>query len=312
MTTLPEYLVKGVYDNLCRINGEWQPIGPNDIKEVLTAAIPFLPVQGAVNIDAIVQPLEDIHAPGGLCRWTDVATAIGEVRRALSALEPSAARELALEEAANRFDRIADIINRNLYHQQEKIKDAQYIAAEGSAAIPFLPVQGAVNIDAIVQPLEDIHAPGGLCRWTDVATAIGEVRRALSALEPSAARELALEEAANRFDRIADIINRNLYHQQEKIKDAQYIAAEGSAAIRSLSSPGHADAGKVEGDVEKWSIREIVAKAIAYHSVGDPHAKTIRGDQRWEWFVEEADKFISVFGYYLPAIPSAPASDGAE
>ncbi|KAB2709677.1 hypothetical protein [Brucella intermedia] len=66
--------------------------------------------------------------------------------------------------------------------------------------------------------------------------------------EAEPARELALEEAANRFDRIADIINRNLYHQQEKIKDAQYIAAEGSAAIRSLSSPDHADAGKVEGD----------------------------------------------------------------
>ncbi len=57
-------------------------------------------------------------------------------------------------------------------------------------ALPFLPVQGAVNIDAIVQPLEDIHAPGGLCRWTDVATAIGEVRRALSALQPSPRDEL--------------------------------------------------------------------------------------------------------------------------
>ncbi|UYT54108.1 hypothetical protein OHI65_06935 [Brucella sp. MAB-22] len=82
-----------------------------------------------------------------------------------------------------------------------------------------------------------------------------------SATEPSAARELALEEAANRFDRIADIINRNLYHQQEKIKDAQYIAAEGSAAIRALSSSDHADAGKVVGDgwqryPAAWMVRE--------------------------------------------------------
>lgn len=44
---LTEHIVEGVYDHLCRINGEWQPIGPNDIKEVLTAALPFLPVQGA-------------------------------------------------------------------------------------------------------------------------------------------------------------------------------------------------------------------------------------------------------------------------
>jgi len=86
---------------------------------------------------------------------------------------------------------------------------------------------------------------------------------------------------------------------------------EAETAFAALSSPDHADAGKVEGDGKKWPMREIVAKAIAYHSVGDPHAKTIRGDQRWEWFVEEADKFISVFGYYLPALHSAP-SEGAE
>jgi len=59
------------------------------VTRMLTAALPFLSVQGALNIDAIVQPLEDIHAPGGLCRWTAVATAIGEVRRSLSALEPT-------------------------------------------------------------------------------------------------------------------------------------------------------------------------------------------------------------------------------
>lgn len=64
----------------------------------LTAAAPHLAAV-RVNVDEIVQPLEDIHAPGGLCRWTDVETAIGEVRRALSALEPSAGRAAVLEEA---------------------------------------------------------------------------------------------------------------------------------------------------------------------------------------------------------------------
>ncbi len=75
--------------------------------------------------------------------------------------------------------------------------------------------------------------------------------------------------------------------------------------IRALAS---ADAGKVEGDGAKWPIREVVAKAIAYHAVGDPHARTIRGDQRWEWFTDEADKFISVFGCYLPSAPSQEAA----
>jgi|GEM_PF-3534375 len=127
------------------------------------------------------------------------------------------------------------------------------------------------------------------------------------------AREMALEEAARAAEG-----NSPLFDHQSALAECRdcesgfhngRVAA--AAAIRALSSPDHADAGKVEGDGKKWPMREIVAKAIAYHSVGDPHAKTIRGDQRWEWFVEEADKFISVFGYYMPALPSAP-SEGAE
>ncbi len=127
------------------------------------------------------------------------------------------------------------------------------------------------------------------------------------------ARELALEEHLHAIEQQL-AVNLGYFHDEKRflLETLQAHITTRIAAIRALSSPDHADAGKVEGDVEKWSIREIVAKAIAYHSVGDPHAKTIRGDQRWEWFVEEADKFISVFGYYLPAIPSAPASEGAE
>jgi len=101
MTTLPEEAVKAyikAFGNTPRTK-DMALKNEQKVRHALTAALPFLSVQGAVNIDAIVQPLEDIHAPGGLCRWTDVATAIGEVRRALSALDPSAARELALEEA---------------------------------------------------------------------------------------------------------------------------------------------------------------------------------------------------------------------
>ncbi|MGB3349767.1 MAG: hypothetical protein WBA85_13465 [Brucella anthropi] len=138
----------------------------------------------------------------------------------------------------------------------------------------------------------------------------------LPTLQPSAARELALEEGFRKgTEAAAKLIEcgcKDLLHGKGECQFPGNCSLEDAAAIRSLSSQDHADAGKVEGDVEKWSIREIVAKAIAYHSVGDPHAKTIRGDQRWEWFVEEADKFISVFGYYLPAIPSAPASEGAK
>ncbi|WP_448786370.1 hypothetical protein [Brucella intermedia] len=130
--------------------------------------------------------------------------------------------------------------------------------------------------------------------------------RILSACEPSAARELALEE----------IIALCRDYSEDSQPDSEYRLAcndiiEAIQERRAISSPDHADAGKVEGDEKKWPMREIVAKAIAYHSVGDPHAKTIRGDQRWEWFLEEADNFISVFGCYLPPLPSAQ-SEGAE
>jgi hypothetical protein len=71
----------------------------NPMLAALTSALPFL-TGVKVNVDTIVQPLEDIHAAGGLCKWTDVATAIGEVRRLLYAIEVAPSpRAQVLEEA---------------------------------------------------------------------------------------------------------------------------------------------------------------------------------------------------------------------
>lgn len=42
----------------------------------------------------------------------------------------------------------------------------------------------------------------------------------------------AVTEAMARFERIADIIRRNLFHQQEKISDARQIALDGAAALK--------------------------------------------------------------------------------
>ncbi|KAB2761720.1 hypothetical protein F9L00_12740 [Brucella anthropi] len=103
MTTVPEEAVKAatkaLAEKLQYFGGCADRVASEMSEIALTAALPHLPQGVGVNIDEIVQPLEDIHAPGGLCRWTDVATAIGEVRRSLRSLEPSAARSLALEEA---------------------------------------------------------------------------------------------------------------------------------------------------------------------------------------------------------------------
>lgn len=171
------------------------------------------------------------------------------------------------------------------------LKNEQKVRHALTAALPFLPVQGAVNIDAIVQPLEDIHAPGGLCRWTDVATAIGEVRRALSALEPSAARELALEEE---FATIRAMIY--CYEgDSAQAFEAQKALAKIDSAIRTLSSPDHADAGKVEGDgradLERfWRPISEADKSITFEQTfdtGDGKSMTIRNSDHY--WVRDAD-----------------------
>lgn len=43
----------------------------------------------------------------------------------------------------------------------------------------------------------------------------------------------------------------------------------------------------------------LIAKGMAYKGVGDPHARDIRGEPRWKWYLEEATKFVDVFGYAI-------------
>ncbi|ALJ98263.1 hypothetical protein BiPBO1_49 [Brucella phage BiPBO1] len=182
-----------------------------------------------------------------------------------------------------------------------------------TAALPFIPAQGAVNIDKIVQPLEDIHAPGGLCRWTDVATAIGEVRRSLSSLEPSAARSLALKQAEAALQKIVNNWG-NLHH-----KDLM----QARAAIRSLSSPDHADAGKVEGD--KWQPIESAPdhKQGPFLVTNNPKSVNAFGRPSHVWCVgsihEDDDGSFCAFDgnrkihdLKMFAVVSAPASEGEE
>lgn len=174
-----------------------------------------------------------------------------------------------------------------------------------TAAAPHL-ASVRVNVDEIVQPLEDINAPGGLCRWTDVATAIGEVRRALSALEPPAGRAAVLEEAA----RAAEAM--------DEIYDSK-VGSYAAAAIRALSSPDHAAAGKVEGD--GWLPIESAPKdgteiiyLTKYGSIGfcryDP-AINEDDDDCW-WDAQADDEVYPKFWLPRSVLPSAPASEGAE
>lgn len=62
-------------------------------------------------------------------------------------------------------------------------------------------------------------------------------------------------------------------------------------------------------------LREIIAKAYAHKAVGDPHAIDVNGRPRWEWFLDDADKFLAIFGHLFadraPFITDKMAADAA-
>lgn len=73
----------------------------------------------------------------------------------------------------------------------------------------------------------------------------------------------------------------------------------------------------------EWSLEETIAKAMCHRSVGDVHAVDINGRQRWNWYIEDAKKFISTYGHKLQhfgavwdgvswSVPAAPSTPPAE
>lgn len=172
----------------------------------------------------------------------------------------------------------------------------------------------------------------------------------LSALEPSAARELALEEGD--LQELLERLDAGLEYEGWAETDgapvelfdveaAQDLFADAAAAIRTLSSPDHVDAGKVEGDgradLERfWRPISEADRTITYEdtfNLGDGKSMTIRNsDHFWvrdaDGRVYEATWSDHKGGYwwdlegesrvdpveYMPhplSLPSAP-SEGAE
>ena len=170
--------------------------------------------------------------------------------------------------------------------------------------------------------------------------------RILSALEPSAARELALEEVVETLEYVdrmfrldlskytdwdGDDFNQAIFDTHQRVKKA----------LRALSSPDHADAGKVEGDARAdlerfWRPISEADRTITYEdtfNLGDGKSMTIRNsDHFWvrdaDGRVYEATWSDHKGGYwwdlegesridpveYMPhplSLPSAPASEGA-
>ncbi len=129
---------------------------------------------------------------------------------------------------------------------------------------------------------------------------------ALSALEPSAARELALEQAA---------------HECEKRG-----AVTSADAIRALSSPDHADAGKVEGDgwlpiesaPKDGSVilvyREDAGVFTAHYVEEDAHLSSPMNPPEGDfyWFSTAGDDLTNDMPTYWRSLPLAPASEGTS
>jgi len=139
----------------------------------------------------------------------------------------------------------------------------------------------------------------------------------LSALEPSAARELALEEVVETLEYVdrmfrldlskyidwdGDDFNQAIFDTHQRVKKA----------LRALSSPDHADAGKVEGDGWPTGEYEVDYEVIC-------NGEWVAGSTD----LNDAKHYAAVYSHdgeieiveartYRRPLPSAPASEGAE
>lgn len=136
--------------------------------------------------------------------------------------------------------------------------------------------------------------------------------RILPALEPSAARELALEEHLHAIEQQL-AVNLGYFHDEKRflLETLQAHITTRIAAIRALSSPDHADAGKVEGDgLPQDVINLVIAARDAFDAIsGCGIGSEIEAD---------LGKALEAFASRVPyenepdVPPSAPASEGAE
>ncbi len=136
---------------------------------------------------------------------------------------------------------------------------------------------------------------------------VGKTEVGNPATQPSAARELALEEAAQvaeqfrNKDWIAHDMRTGVFPKQSEPGIA--IAA----AIRSLA---HADAGKVEGDGSRWRIFEA-ACARGYWGIELEQASN--DDEPILYPIKvHRDTLARIVEAHNAGLPSAPASEGAE
>lgn len=224
-----------------------------------------------------------------------------------------------------------------------------------TAALPFLPVQGAVKklewgnarITEDGREAEDAESPVGRYIATDTGWFLlgrtgYEVERGLyqakaaaqadyearirsaietviSVSEPSAARELALEEAAKNCEREAAEV-------EGLIDDVAYHLRKRAAAIRALSSPDHADAnlfeilGKnphlpkdgVKPDME--GIKSVVGRlSYRFPDHADTTDEMVEAALAVDWDNEDERATVHNIWHAMAAkLPTAPDADAGK
>ena len=201
MTTLPEEAVKAAKDVLYYAN-------PNDVERALTAALPFLPVQGAVKT--------------------------GE----------------RLPEAEKEITR----------YQQERDRWINYTVDLQRI------IEALCDRRGLPEPISTARHHYDMAREY-LSSRAGNAARILPALEPSAARELALEEGYRQgIEAAAQIAERPVIGFSDGAVEASRRIA---SSIRSLSSPDHADAGKVYGNVLSQDVINLVIAAREFWDVAN-------------------------------------------
>lgn len=134
-------------------------------------------------------------------------------------------------------------------------------------------------------------------------------------VHPSAARSLALEEAAQVAEMLpeCDLLSVNGNEVSPAVNDAfkRGAFAQGkaiAAAIRALSSPDHADASKVEGDGSRWRVFE--AAVGGYWGIELEQASNDDDPILYPIKVHR-DTLARIVDAHNADLPSAP-SEGAE
>jgi hypothetical protein len=161
-------------------------------------------------------------------------------------------RQQLIEEPATLADRTANGAGAQC-ERVPALEEAARNAVEELAYTPMnLPLEDWSRISStILSALEPSNKPGTFDLDQIAPDQLVNISRPESqrALEPSAARELALEERLQAIEQQL-VVNLGYFHDEKRIllETLQSHIVSHISAIRALSSPDHADAGKVEGD----------------------------------------------------------------